>query len=302
MDPATRTSGTGKDRGTVNRQTESTLPVNDKVATGIPAHPRLEVRGLSASYRANNGRLPVLADVAVTVGPGEFVALIGPSGCGKSSLLDIVAGLADADRGDIWLDGRPTRAGDRIGNVGYMRQRDLLLPWRTALGNAAIALEVGGLPRNEARAEARQRFPDFGLAGFEDAYPAQLSGGMRQRVAFLRTLSVPRPLLLLDEPFGALDGLTRAAMQDWLLGVLDDGVIERAGRPGVLLVTHDVEEATLLADRVVVLTAAPGRVCHVEPNGLARPRHRQVITDPDFLHHKTRVLTALGLLPTETGR
>jgi ABC-type nitrate/sulfonate/bicarbonate transport system ATPase subunit len=234
--------------------------------------------------------LTAIADVSLTVADGEVVALIGPSGSGKSTLLDVVAGLLDPDAGEVRLAGRALNAPARLGASAYMRQRDLLLPWRTAVENAALALEVGGTPKGRARTMARARFPEFGLDGFADAYPAQLSGGMRQRVAFLRTTLADRPLLLLDEPFGALDALTRAEMQGWLVGLW-----ERT-RPAVLLVTHDVEEAVFVADRVVVLTPPPGRVRHEEAIGLARPRRRSVVTDPAFVRHKAAILSALGLL------
>ena len=251
---------------------------------------RLEVSHLGATYEEGGATLTALDDLSLSVADGELVALIGPSGCGKSTLLDIVAGLLAPDAGDVRLDERPMSAAERLGRSAYMRQRDLLLPWRTALDNAALALEVAGMPRRQARAAARARLPEFGLDGFADAYPAQLSGGMRQRVAFLRTVLADRPLLLLDEPFGALDALTRAEMQVWLLGLW-----ERDGR-AVLLVTHDVEEAVFLADRVIVLTPRPGRVAHVEPVALPRPRRRSAVTEPAFLRHKEAILRTLGLL------
>jgi len=269
-------------------------PSSPQPGPAAPTAFLLAIRHLSASYHEGRRTLPVLDDVSFSVGAGEFVALIGPSGSGKSTLLDLVAGLAEPDRGEIRLDGNPTPAPDRLGRAAYMRQRDLLLPWRTALDNAALGLEAGGVARRAARAAARARFPEFGLVGFEGAYPGQLSGGMRQRVAFLRTALLRRPLLLLDEPFGALDALTRAAMQDWLLDRLESAA---DGRPGVLLVTHDVEEAVLLADRVIVLTPAPGRVAHVERIALPRPRQRTLVTDPAFVRHKGALLAALGLLP-----
>jgi ABC-type nitrate/sulfonate/bicarbonate transport system ATPase subunit len=171
-----------------------------------------------------------------------------------------------------------------------MRQRDLLLPWRTALDNAALALEVAGMPRRRARAVVRSRIPEFGLEDFAGAYPAQLSGGMRQRVAFLRTVLAGPPLLLLDEPFGALDAMTRSAMQDWLLALLSHE------RRTLLLVTHDVEEAVFLADRVVVLSTRPARVVHVESVRLPRPRRRSIVTAAEFVAHKATVLEALGLI------
>ncbi len=260
---------------------------------GTTTAPRLEVVHLSATYQEGRAVLPVLKDVSLAVGDGEFVALIGPSGCGKSTLLDVVAGLVTPAAGTIQLDGAPVTDRARLGRAAYMRQKDLLLPWRTALENAALALEVGGVSKRRALAAARARLPEFGLDGFAGAYPAQLSGGMRQRVAFLRTVLADRPLMLLDEPFGALDALTRAAMQAWLLDLWE------RERRAVLLVTHDVEEAVFLADRVVVLTPRPGRVAHEERIALPRPRRRAVVTAPAFVAHKAAVLAALGLLGTD---
>lgn len=268
------------------------------IARGKPADLRramapptlLEIRDLTATYVERGETLIALADLSLTVAAGEFVALIGPSGSGKSTLLDIVAGLIGPDRGEVLWDGRPTTAAERLGRSAYMRQDDLLLPWRTALANAALALEAGGLPGGKARTRAAARFPEFGLDGFQKAYPAQLSGGMRQRVAFLRTVLPERRLLLLDEPFGALDALTRVEMQAWLLEWWE------RERQSVLLVSHDVEEAIFLADRVIVLTARPGRVAHVEPIDLPRPRTRDQVTTAAFVAHKAAVLAALGLL------
>lgn len=252
--------------------------------------PMLEVRDLAATYVDRGEVLSVLDGITFSVAEGEFVALIGPSGSGKSTLLDTIAGLIEPDRGEVWLAGVRRSATERLGSAAYMHQRDLLLPWRNVVDNAALALEVDGLRKREARALARARLGEFGLESFGDAYPAQLSGGMRQRVAFLRTLIGGRSLVLLDEPFGALDALTRAAMQDWLLDRLVG-----AGRT-LLLVTHDVEEAIFLADRVIVLSARPARVAHVERIDLPRPRRRALVTDGRFIAHKAAVLKALGLL------
>ena len=250
----------------------------------------LEVRSLTATYRENGATLTAIANLSLTVASREFVALIGPSGSGKSTLLDIISGLIAQDAGEVRLGGHAFTAGELLGRSAYMRQRDLLLPWRTALENAALALEVAGVPRRAALERARMRLPEFGLEGFGDAYPAQLSGGMRQRVAFLRTVLAARPLLLLDEPFGALDALTRAEMQNWLLALWE------RERRAVLLVTHDVEEAVFLADRVIVLTPRPGTVAHEEPITLPRPRGRMMVTQPAFVGHKAAILDALGLL------
>src|SRR5215217_4168193 len=203
------------------------------------------------------GAVQALRGVSLRVTPGETVALVGPSGCGKSTLLELVCGLSAPDAGTV-----------RAGPAALMPQRDALLPWLSALDNAALALRVAGVPRAQARVRAHEHFAAFGLEGFERTRPAGLSGGMRQRVAFLRTLLAGRPVLCLDEPFGALDALTRLQMQRWL-----EGALAREPRT-VLLVTHDVEEAVLLADRVALLSPRPGRIVSVLDVALPRPRAR----------------------------
>ena len=213
------------------------------------------------------------------------MAVVGPSGCGKSTLLELIAGLQEPDEGTV--------AGAREA-ASYMPQRDLLLPWRDALANAALALECQGVPRAEARRRAEPLFERFGLAEFERARPAELSGGMRQRVAFLRTLLPGRQVLLLDEPFGALDSITRASMQRWLADAL-------AQEPRtVVLVTHDVDEAVFLADRVVVLSPRPGRV--VAEIEVGPRRARATSTSPEFGAVKRRALEALGYERGTCGR
>jgi ABC-type nitrate/sulfonate/bicarbonate transport system ATPase subunit len=242
-------------------------------ARGAPAREGsggVTVAGVRKAY----GAVLALDGVSLRAAPPEVVAVVGPSGCGKSTLLELVCGLAAPDEGT--LDAAP---------AALMPQRDGLLPWLSALDNAALALRVGGTGRAEARAAAHEHFAAFGLEGFERARPRELSGGMRQRVAFLRTLLAGRPVLCLDEPFGALDALTRTQMQRWLAGAL-----EREPRT-VLLVTHDVEEAVLLADRVVLLSPRPGRVVATLDVPLARPRHR---TDADVVALRERALAALG--------
>jgi NitT/TauT family transport system ATP-binding protein len=245
---------------------------------------------LSASYREGAAILPVLDDISLSVAQGEFLTLIGPSGSGKSTLLDIIAGLYGMDSGRVLLHGKALSETARLGQSAYMRQRDLLMPWRTTLDNATLALEIAGVSRREARLQAKQRFPEFGLEGFENAYPAQLSGGMRQRAAFLRTILAGRPLLLLDEPFGALDALTRATMQDFLLDLLS-----REPRT-VILVTHDVEEAVFLSDRVIAISHRPGQIVHEETIKLPRPRRRALVTSDTFVAHKAAILRAIGLI------
>jgi NitT/TauT family transport system ATP-binding protein len=219
------------------------------------------------------GALTALDAVSLQVAADEVVAVVGPSGCGKSTLLELVCGLARPDEGTITAQ-----------PAALMAQRDLLLPWASALDNAALPLRIHGAGRREARAAAAPTFAAFGLAGFERSRPAQLSGGMRQRVAFLRTLLAGKPVLCLDEPFAALDAIARAEMQAWLAAAL-----ERDPRT-VLLVTHDVEEAVILADRVVVLSPRPGRVVAEVPVGLPRPR---VATDPEVVALRAAALAAL---------
>ncbi|MEA2482008.1 MAG: hypothetical protein QOJ07_3930 [Thermoleophilaceae bacterium] len=247
-------------------------------------------RAFAARGRAARRRGPVVAldGLSLDVGAREVVAVVGPSGCGKSTLLELIAGLQEPDAGTIAVGGA-TGARERGRSCAYMPQRDLLLPWRDALANAALALECQGASRAEARRRAEPLFERFGLAEFERSSPAELSGGMRQRVAFLRTLLAGRPVLLLDEPFGALDSITRAQMHDWLAGAL-------AAEPRtVVLVTHDVEEALLLADRVIVLSPRPGRVVTELLVDLPRPRPRRAtVTGPGFAELKERALEALG--------
>jgi ABC-type nitrate/sulfonate/bicarbonate transport system ATPase subunit len=222
-------------------------------------------------------------------GAGAFVSVVGPSGSGKSTLLGIVAGLDEPDSGSVVLRpvGSAAALGERLGNVGYMPQRDLLLPWRNALDNAIAALEVRGMGKEEARRRALPLFAEFGLEGFAGNYPHELSGGMRQRVSFLRSAISARGLMLLDEPFGGLDALTRAAMQEWLM--------EAAPRLGstFVLVTHDVEEAVLLSDRVYVLSPRPARVVLKLDVGLPRPRGLDAASDPRFAECRKAVLDSL---------
>ena len=256
-----------------------------KVEAPVPEPLSLQRNGVTLADVARRfGRVQALDGLSLDVRPGEVVAVVGPSGCGKSTLLELVAGLQEPDAGTVSVGD----AGDRRGFCGYMPQRDLLLPWRDALGNAALALECQGVPKGEARRRAEPLFERFGLAEFERTRPGGLSGGMRQRVAFLRTLLPGRPVLLLDEPFASLDSITRASMQQWLADAL------LAEPRTVLLVTHDVEEAVFLADRVAVLSPRPGRVVAEIDVPLPRPRSRDAaVTDPEVARLKARALEAL---------
>jgi len=243
---------------------------------------KLEVEGLSKVFGGNGATFPVLEGVNLVVFPREFVSILGPSGCGKSSLFNILVGLLPPTSGAIRCDGIPVHGVS--GRFGYMLQRDLLLPWRTVLGNAIIPLEIGGTPREKALAEARALLPQFGLQGFADYYPAMLSGGMRQRVALLRTFLQHRDILLLDEPFGALDAMTRSLMQQWLLSLWQEW------KSTILFVTHDVDEAILLSDRIYVMTARPGRIKLEKAVTLSRPRPPVAEILPEFTALKSELL------------
>jgi len=236
--------------------------------------PVLEDRGIELDGVVRRyGALTALHGVSLRAAPGEVVAVVGPSGCGKSTLLELVCGLQRPDAGTV-----------RSAPAVLMPQRDLLLPWMSALDNAALAPRIGGARRDAARDAARPTFAALGLGGFEDARPHELSGGMRQRVAFARTLLSGKPVLCLDEPFGALDAMTRTDMQAWLAGAL-----ARTPRT-VLLVTHDVEEAAVLADRVLVLSPRPATVVAEIAVPAARPR---AVTDAGVVDARRRALEAL---------
>jgi ABC-type nitrate/sulfonate/bicarbonate transport system ATPase subunit len=252
-------------------------------STGAPL---LDLRSVSLRYRdASGGTLEVLRDVSLHVNSGEFVALIGPSGSGKTTALSLIAGLEAPISGEIVLRGDPHAP--RLGHIGYMPQRDLLLPWRSALDNATAGLEVRGVSKAEARERARALFFQFGLAGFERAWPATLSGGMRQRVAFARAVLAGGDLLLLDEPFGALDALTRLSLQRWLAEVYATLNLT------CLLVTHDLDEALLLADRVYVLTSRPGRILLERHVTTPCPRTPETLSTPEIVALKAELRAAL---------
>jgi ABC-type nitrate/sulfonate/bicarbonate transport system ATPase subunit len=255
-----------------------------KGKTSVPKSPLLEMRGITKTF----GPVTALEDLSAVIAPGEFVTVVGPSGCGKSTLFNIVAGLDEPDAGGaLRFEGRSCHAAELLGRVSFMPQRDLLLPWRNVIDNAILAMEVEGVARKQARAEALRMLPEFGLSGFERQYPHQLSGGMRQRVALMRTFLFKRELMLLDEPFGALDALTRAIMQRWLLDIW-----QRHART-ILFITHDVDEAIFLGDRVLVMTARPGRVKLEQKVDLPRPRAPDIVTSSAFVQLKRTLLEAI---------
>jgi ABC-type nitrate/sulfonate/bicarbonate transport system ATPase subunit len=252
-------------------------------SSGEPAGLSVSIRALRHAY----GELRTIEGLDLEAPPLGVVGLVGPSGCGKSTLLELICGLQEPDGGTVEVGGAAAADG-RLARCAFMPQRDLLLPWLAAIDNAALALRNRGVRRRPARAEAGRLFERFGLAGFEDALPAELSGGMRQRVAFLRTLVSGKPVLALDEPFASLDAITRAEMQAWLARALEQ-------RPRtVVLVTHDVEEALYLSDRVAVLSARPGRVVDELSAPAPRAADRDAtVTDPGFVAARERALAAL---------
>lgn len=253
----------------------ATAPVDDD--TGI------SVSRVNRSF----GSVVALRAVDLHVSRHQRVGIVGPSGCGKSTLLALVSGLDDPNSGDISVLGAST-AKERLDRCAWMPQRDLLLPWRTVLANASLPLENKGLSKSAAYEIVTPLFERFGLAGFENRHPYELSGGMRQRVSFLRTLVAGKDVLLLDEPFGALDSITRADVQQWLKSALDEEPRT------VLLVTHDVEEAVLLSDEVVVMSPRPGRIVARIPISLNHVEsRREAVTQPDFIAARGLVLDAL---------
>lgn len=249
---------------------------------------RVDVSHLDKSFPIRGGSRQVLDGVSFHALPGEFVSVIGPSGCGKSTVFNILAGLDTPDDGQVEIGGIPVEpAGGGRAKCAYMPQKDLLFPWRSVLDNTTLGLEVHGIPRKEARERARALFPVFGLAGFEDARHSQMSGGMRQRAAVLRTVVQELPLLLLDEPFGALDSLTRTEMQNWLQEVWQQY------RWTVLMITHDIREAIYLSDRVIVLSARPATVRREVQVDLPRPRDLGAMTSPEFVAIEHELLEIL---------
>lgn len=246
----------------------------------------VEVDNVSKCYRVGrHATVDALSGLSMNADVGEFVVLVGPSGCGKSTLLNIIAGLDEPDEGNVTLDGDVSR--ERLGHSAYMHQLDLLLPWRSVLSNATLGLELSGVNKATANDRAGKLAQRFGIADFLQHHPKSLSGGMRQRVALLRAVLPERPILLLDEPFKALDAITRSELQLWLSDVLD-----RSNRTTVM-VTHDVEEALILGDRVLVLSDRPGKVLLELEVGLDRPRPADVVTDPKFVDMKWQVMSAL---------
>ena len=259
-----------------------------KARAGAP----IEIAGVTKHYAAaRGGDVHALAEIDLSIAAGEFVSVVGPSGCGKSTLLMLISGLIAPTSGAITVGGVPVKRA--VSNVAVVFQRDVLLDWRTVLANVLLPVEIKKLDPATHRSKARELLRSVGLQGFEDKYPAELSGGMRQRVAICRALVQEPGLLLMDEPFGALDALTREQMN------LDLQRIWLRNRNTVLFITHSIEEAVLLSDRVVVMSSRPGGIADVVQNDLPRPRGAHTRSEPRFVEHVERIrqhFLALGVL------
>ncbi|GHG45098.1 ABC transporter ATP-binding protein [Streptomyces griseocarneus] len=255
--------------------------------------PAIELRGATKAFRTPSGALhTAVRDLDLTVGQGEFVAVVGPTGCGKSTTLTLVSGLEEPTEGEVLVGGEPV-SGIRP-EVGFVFQQDALFPWRTVLSNVMAGPRFRGEPKARARERARDWLGRVGLAAFEDRYPHQLSGGQRKRVALAQTFVGDPAILLMDEPFSALDVQTRALMSDELLE-LWGGSRSDGRKASVVFVTHDLEEAIALADKVVVMTAGPATVKQVFPIGLPRPRKvESVRLEPQFIELYREIWSCLG--------
>ena len=244
---------------------------------------QVALRHVFKSFRQNGASIDVLHDINLTVAAGEFVCLLGPSGCGKSTMLQLIAGLEKPDQGQVLVDGKPVTGPDPSRVVVF--QDAALFPWLTVQGNVEFGLRMAGLSKPVRRARAREYIKLVHLSKFASAFPHQLSGGMKQRVAIARALVLQPAILLLDEPFAALDAQTRAVLQNELLEIW------QLARPTILFVTHNVREATGLADRVYVISSRPGRIRDVQAVSVPRPRHAD---DPVLLAHQHNILGLLG--------
>lgn len=253
----------------------------DSSAASVSTVPALEVRSLRKTFRDRRSEVHVLDGLSLQVQPGEFVSLIGPSGSGKSTLFHIIGGLTAPDAGTVLMDGQDV-TGEK-GRIAYMPQQPALFPWRTVEDNVLLPEELRGTSKAAAREHARSWMERAGLSGFEKAYPHTLSGGMQQRAAFLRALMSPQEVMCLDEPFSALDALTRSDMQRWLLDIWEDT------RRSVLMITHHIEEALLLSDSIYILSARPGTILKRVKVPFSRPRRENILMDPSFVALKTEI-------------
>ena len=261
-----------------------TAGIHQAVFFYIIMNPIIDIKNLSKSFidESSNENTMILHHIDFHMNDGEFVSLIGPSGCGKSTLLNIISGLDNPDNGEINIS--DIQSNNRLGKLSYMQQKDLLLPWKTVLDNSILGLEVQNENKRVSEQKAVELLETFGLSGYENYYPNQISGGMRQRASFLRTILTNKKILLLDEPFSALDSITRSQMQKWLLKLW------KQFNKTILLVTHDIDEAIFLSDRIYVMqnnNFNSMQIIHVE---LPRPRTREIVLDDSFIKIKKEIL------------
>ncbi|WP_175598141.1 ABC transporter ATP-binding protein [Paenibacillus luteus] len=253
----------------------------------------LQVNNIRKQFGKGDKSKSVLGGLTFSVADGEFVSIIGPSGSGKTTLFQVIGGLERPSEGEIWIDGK--KANGERGHISYMPQQSSLLPWQTVAGNIELALTISGVNGKIAKEQTSEWLNRIGLTEYAKAFPHVLSGGMQQRISFLRALLAPQRLMLLDEPFGALDALTRVQMQQWLMSIWEQN------RRSVLLVTHSIEEALYLSDRVIVLSASPATVLEEFHIPFERPRKEEIWSDSRFIMLKQRIYELLRF-GTEGGR
>ena len=256
-------------------------------AGGTASEPIIRLRGVGLRYQAERGETEALSNIDLDIAEGEFIAFLGPTGCGKSSLLRLVSDLVEPTSGTVAIRGGPAIEARRANRFGFVFQDPALLSWRTAIGNVQLPLEVVGYPVEQRRARCEALLDSVGLLKFKDAYPHELSGGMKQRVAIVRALAWNASILLMDEPFSALDELTKTQLQDDLLRIWS------TEQKTVLFVTHNISEAVYLADRVVVMSPHPGRIAKILPVDLRRPRTEDLREQPEFLSRMRAAREAL---------
>lgn len=259
------------------------------MSSPIPAHPCIRLHDVGVTFRTARGAVEAVSRVSLDVAEGEFLALLGPTGCGKSTLLRVIGDLTSPTQGRVEVRGRDARAARQANEFGFVFQEPALLPWRDAMGNVRLPLEVVGYPEGTRTARCEELLDLVGLLGFRHSYPHELSGGMKQRVAIIRALAWGPSILMMDEPFSALDELTRNRLQEDLLSLW---AVEHKT---ILFVTHNVSEAVYLADRIVVMSARPGRIAAVLPVTLPRPRHPGMRESGEFLDHVREARKALGV-------
>lgn len=247
---------------------------------------KVYMNNVKKTFKKDDQELAVLKDINIILHKGEFVSIIGPSGCGKSTIFHILTQIEKPDEGIVEIDGIPIYNVKK--GIGYMPQKDLLMPWRTLIDNASIPLEIQGIKKEERVKRVKELLPLFGLTGFESSYPYQLSGGMRQRTALLRTILIDSDVILLDEPFAALDAINRSNMQEWLLDIWQEF------KHSVFFITHDVEEAIYLSDRIYVLSHRPASVIDEISIDFPRPRKKEMILTAEFLEYKKKLLRLLN--------